>query len=147
MVEVSAFTSEDHVVMAYVRHSEGRLLLRLAPADEGYEISQKDVDIDMQLDSSEYTDFASGTYEAFDRSRDLFRDGRIVLVPLPEENGKTVGVFVNLISGKRYFFAPTVSSRESQAKLRTLARNWDISVVVPENRASERVGLFPEFQR
>jgi hypothetical protein len=147
-IAVSAFTEKNSVVMAYVRHSEGGVLLHLAPAVMGYEISKKDIDVDVQLDSSEHIIFNSGRYENFDRSRDLFHDGRIILVPLPENNGHAVGAFVNLLSGKRYFFAPTVMSRESMAKVRGLARRWDISVVVPEDlRAQERVGLFPEFQR
>jgi hypothetical protein len=104
--------------------------------------------MDVQLDSSEHIVFNSGSYENFDRSRDLFRDGRIILVPLPESNQRTVGVFVNLLSGKRYFFAPTVTSRESFAKLRTIARNWDVTVIVPEDRrAQERLALFPESQQ
>jgi hypothetical protein len=78
----------------------------------------------------------------------VFGDGRIILVPLPENNGRAVGAFVNLLSGKRYFFAPTVMSRESFAKLRTVARQWDIAVIVPEDRrAQDRLGLFPEFRQ
>jgi hypothetical protein len=145
-VELSAFTSDDQVVLAYIRHSEGRMLLHLASTTQACEISSKDVDISVRLDSSEPIDFDSGAYDTFTRSRDLFRDGRVVLVPLPEENGKTIGVFVNLLSGKRYFFAPDVASPESQAKIRSLARSWDIIVVTPGDRRSrERVVLFPEF--
>jgi hypothetical protein len=147
-IAVSAFTANDSVVMAYVKHSEGGVLLHLAPANLGYEISKRDVNMDVQLDSPEHIVFNSGSYENFDRSRDLFRDGRIVLVPLPEPNGQAVGAFVNLLSGKRYFFAPTVTSRESLAKLRTLAHEWTITVIVPEDRrAQERLGVFPEFRR
>src|SRR5262245_32060526 len=133
-VAVSAFTANNSVVMAYVKHSQGGVLLHLAPAAMGYELSKRDVNIDVQLDSPEHIIFNSGSYENFDRSRDLFRDGRIVLVPLPEGNGQSVGAFVNLLSGKRFFFAPAVTSRESLAKIRTLAREWDITVIVPEDR-------------
>ena len=147
-VEVSAFTANNSVVMAYVKHSQGGVLLHLAPASMGYELSKRDISLDVQLDSSHHIVFNSGAYESFDRSQDLFGDGRIVLVPLPESNGRSVGAFVNLLSGKRYFFAPTVMSRESFAKIRTLANRRDITVVVPEDRrAEERVGLFPEFRR
>jgi hypothetical protein len=147
-VAVSAFTANDSVVMAYVKHSEGGVLLHLAPASMGYELSKRDVNMDVDLDSSEHIIFNSGSYENFDRSRDLFGDGRMILVPLPEENGRTVGAFVNLLSGKRYFFAPAVTSRESLAKIRTVAREWGITVIVPEDRrAQERLGLFPEFRR
>jgi hypothetical protein len=147
-VAVSAFTANNSVVMVYVKHSRGGVLLRLAPAAMGYELSKRDVDMDVQLDSSEHITFNSGSYETFDRSRDVFGDGRIILVPLPENNDRAVGAFVNLLSGKRYFFAPTVMSRESFAKLRTVARKWDITVIVPEDhRAHERLGLFPEFRQ
>jgi hypothetical protein len=114
----------------------------------GYELSKRDVKMDVQLDSTEHIVFNSGSYENFDRSCDLFRDGRIILVPLPESNGRTIGAFVNLLSGKRYFFAPAVTSRESFAKLRTIARKWDVTMIVPEDRrAEERLALFPEFQQ
>jgi hypothetical protein len=147
-VAVSAFTANNSVVMVYVKHSHGGVLLHLAPATMGYELSKRDVNMDVQLDFSEHIVFNSGSYENFDRSRDVFGDGRIILVPLPENNGRAVGAFVNLLSGKRYFFAPTVMSRESFAKLRTVARQWDITVIVPEDRrAQERVGLFPEFRQ
>ena len=147
-ISVSAFTDNNSVVMAYVKHSQGGVVLHLGPASMGYELSKRDVNMDVQLDSSEHIIFNSGSYENFDRSRDLFHDGRIVLVPLPESNGRTVGAFVNLLSGKRFFFAPTVTSRESFAKLRTIARKWDVTIIVPEDRrAEERLALFPEFQQ
>jgi hypothetical protein len=145
-IAVSAFTANNSVVMAYVKHSQGGVLLHLAPASMGYELSKRDINMDVQLDESEHIVFNSGSYESFDRSRDVFHDGRIILVPLPESNGHAVGAFVNLLSGKRYFFAPAVTSRESTAKLRTVSRNWNITVIVPEDRrAQERLGLFPEF--
>jgi hypothetical protein len=147
-VAVSAFTANNSVVMAYVKHSEGGVLLHLAPASMGYELSKRDVNMDVQLDAPEHIVFNSGSYENFDRSRDLFRDGRIILVPLPENNGQSVGAFVNLLSGRRFFFAPTVTSRESLAKIRTLVREWNITVIVPEDRrAQERLGVFPEVRR
>lgn len=43
-------------------------------------------------------------YENFDRSLDLFDDGSIVLVPLPGHTPGSVGMFVNLRSGKRLLF-------------------------------------------
>jgi hypothetical protein len=147
-VAVSGFTADDTVVMAYVKHSQDGVLLRLAPAGEGYELSKRDVNMDVQLDSPQHIVFDSGAYENFERSRDVFGDGRIILVPLPETNGRAIGAFVNLLSGNRYFFAPTVTSRESLAKFRTLARNREITLVVPEDRhAPQRLGIFPEFRR
>ena len=49
-------------------------------------------------------DFTSGAYENFDRSYDMFADGSLVLVPLPGHTPGSTGLFVNLRSGKRFFF-------------------------------------------
>ncbi len=49
-------------------------------------------------------DFTGGAYENFDRSQDLFGDGTVVLVPLPGHTPGALGMFVNLRSGKRFFF-------------------------------------------
>jgi glyoxylase-like metal-dependent hydrolase (beta-lactamase superfamily II) len=49
-------------------------------------------------------DFSSGPYENFERSLDLFGDGSIVLVPLPGHTDGSTGIFVNLRSGRRFFF-------------------------------------------
>jgi len=43
-------------------------------------------------------------YEIFEKSLDVFDDGSIILVPLPGHTIGSVGMFVNLTSGKRYFF-------------------------------------------
>lgn len=49
-------------------------------------------------------DFDGGPYENFDRSQDLFGDGTVVLVPLPGHTPGSLGMFVNLKSGRRFFF-------------------------------------------
>jgi N-acyl homoserine lactone hydrolase len=49
-------------------------------------------------------EFTDGAYENFDRSLDLFKDGSIVLVPLPGHTPGSLGMFVNLRSGKRFLF-------------------------------------------
>lgn len=49
-------------------------------------------------------DFNSGPYEVFEQSYDVFKDGTVVLVKLPGHTSGSVGMFVNLNSGKRYFF-------------------------------------------
>lgn len=51
-----------------------------------------------------YMDFDSIAYEIFPESFDLFNDGTIVLVKLPGHTKGSIGMFVNLGSGKRYFF-------------------------------------------
>jgi N-acyl homoserine lactone hydrolase len=49
-------------------------------------------------------EFSDGAYENFARSLDLFKDGSIVLVPLPGHTPGSLGMFVNLRSGKRFLF-------------------------------------------
>src|SRR5262249_53518929 len=49
-------------------------------------------------------DFTGGPYENFEQSLDLFGDGSVVLVPLPGHTDGSIGVFVNLHSGKRFLF-------------------------------------------
>lgn len=43
-------------------------------------------------------------YEVFTKSLDIFNDGSLILVPLAGHTAGSVGLFVNLKSGKRYFF-------------------------------------------
>jgi len=43
-------------------------------------------------------------YENFDRSLDLYGDGSVVFVPLEGHTPGSIGMFVNLRSGRRYFF-------------------------------------------
>jgi glyoxylase-like metal-dependent hydrolase (beta-lactamase superfamily II) len=49
-------------------------------------------------------EFSGGAYENFDRSFDLFGDRSLVLVPLPGHTPGSTGLFVNLRSGRRFFF-------------------------------------------
>lgn len=49
-------------------------------------------------------EFNSGPYEVFEESYDVFKDGTVILVKLPGHTNGSVGMFVNLNSGKRYFF-------------------------------------------
>jgi hypothetical protein len=67
---------------------------------------------------------------------------------MPDNGREALGVFVNLLSGKRYFFAPSPRTAESAAMIRSLSNRWpDVVVVVPEDRrAPERVAQFPEFE-
>jgi N-acyl homoserine lactone hydrolase len=120
-------------------------------------------------------DFTGGSYENFDRSLDLFADGTVVLVPLPGHTPGSTGLFVNLRSGKRFFFIgdltwaldgvtlpaerPWISRklvdldeeevRRSIVKVhRLLGRHPDL-VVVPahDRRVHDQVAQFPEFER
>jgi hypothetical protein len=129
----------------YVRHSSGSLLLH---ASEGGECTHPEARYVLNLSSPPPIEFRPEPYEGFDESLDLFQDGRIILVPLPEDGG-AFGVFVNLLSGRRYFFTATLKSSRSHAKIRSLAARWpNITVVAPDDQWSyARLAQFPEFQR
>lgn len=49
-------------------------------------------------------EFKPVPYEGFESSIDLFQDGKIILVPLFGHTPGSVGMFVTVESGKRYFF-------------------------------------------
>ncbi len=49
-------------------------------------------------------EFQPVPYEGFDSSIDLFQDGKVVLVPLYGHTPGSIGMFVTVDSGKRYFF-------------------------------------------
>jgi hypothetical protein len=149
-MEVSMFMADDRVVSAVVRHSGGCVLLHLsAPDASRYEIPVSDVDAALTLSFADKIPFRRTYYEGFVESYDMFGDGRIVLVPLSEQNRKVAGVFINLLSGQRYFLAPTVQEPQSVARIRALAGKWpDITVIEPEDRRiGDRVARFPEFRR
>ena len=120
-------------------------------------------------------DFTDGAYENFDRSLDLFADRTLVLVPLPGHTPGSTGLFVNLPSGKRFFFIgdltwaidgvtlpaerPWISRklvdlneelvRRSIVKVHQLLRSHPDLVVVPahDRRVHDRIAQFPEFER
>ncbi|MEO7547245.1 MAG: MBL fold metallo-hydrolase [Ramlibacter sp.] len=48
--------------------------------------------------------FEPRLYEGFERSLDLFRNGKVVLVPMNGHTPGSVGLFLTVDSGKRYFF-------------------------------------------
>ena len=48
--------------------------------------------------------FTPQPYEIFDESADLFGDGSVVLVPLRGHTPGSVGIFVNLAHGRRFFY-------------------------------------------
>lgn len=53
--------------------------------------------------------FQPQAYEGFDRSLDLFGDGSLVLVPLFGHTPGSMGLFLTVSSGKRFFFIGDVS--------------------------------------
>jgi glyoxylase-like metal-dependent hydrolase (beta-lactamase superfamily II) len=48
--------------------------------------------------------FDSHPYETFDESTDLYKDGSVVVVPLPGHTPGSVGIFVNLAPNRRLFY-------------------------------------------
>lgn len=52
--------------------------------------------------------FAGPAFEGFERSEDLFGDGRVVAVPMAGHTPGSVGVFVTVSSGRRFFFVGDV---------------------------------------
>jgi glyoxylase-like metal-dependent hydrolase (beta-lactamase superfamily II) len=52
--------------------------------------------------------FEPRPYEGFERSLDLYKNGKIVLVPMYGHTPGSVGLFLTVDSGKRYFFVGDV---------------------------------------
>jgi glyoxylase-like metal-dependent hydrolase (beta-lactamase superfamily II) len=120
-------------------------------------------------------DFTGGPYENFDRSYDMFSDGSLVLVPLPGHTPGSTGLFVNLHSGKRFFFIgdltwaiegvklpaerPWVSRklvdqdeeqvRRSIVKVHQLLERRPDLIIVPahDRRIHDQIANFPEVER
>ncbi|MEK6285728.1 MAG: MBL fold metallo-hydrolase [Acidobacteriota bacterium] len=114
-------------------------------------------------------------YENFDRSFDLFGDGSIVLVPLPGHTPGSIGMFVNLRSGKRLFFIgdltwaiegvqlpaerPWLSRklvdrddegvRRAIVKVHELMKRYPQMIIVPahDRRIHDRIANFPDVER
>ena len=120
-------------------------------------------------------DLTGPAYENFDRSLDLYGDGSIVFVPLPGHTPGSIGMFVNLHSGKRFFFIgdltwalegvelpserPWVSRKlvdrdEAQVraaiiKVHLLSKRYPDLVIVPahDRRVHDRIANFPAVER
>ena len=131
--------------------------------------------IDGDLIKWKYFQFEIRPYENFSSSLDVFRDGTVVLVPLPGHTPGSIGMFVNLQSGKRFFFTgdttlaiegfkwPTEKSwiarkilddNEEQTiqsilKVYHLMQKYPDLTVVPAHDAEvhRKIGYLPDFQR
>ncbi len=66
-----------------------------------------------QLDSKEIAwrtfEFSGGAFEGFASSLDVYGDATVVLVPLPGHTPGSVGMFLTLGSGRRFFFSGDLS--------------------------------------
>ena len=56
-----------------------------------------------------FAEFDDGPYELFDQCSDLFGDGSVVFVPLNGHTPGSMGMFLNLPSGRRFFFTGDLS--------------------------------------
>lgn len=120
-------------------------------------------------------EFSDGAYENFDRSLDLFKDGSIVFVPLPGHTPGSLGMFVNLRSGKRFLFTgdltwaregleipterPWIARklvdydeegvRRSVVKVHKLMQRYPELIVVPahDRRIHDKLANFPALER
>ncbi|HKP87488.1 MAG TPA: MBL fold metallo-hydrolase [Blastocatellia bacterium] len=120
-------------------------------------------------------EMSGGPYENFDRSFDLFGDASVVLVPLPGHTPGSMGMFVNLHSGKRFFFIgdltwsiegvripaerPWISRklvdrdedevRRSIVKVHQLMNRYPDLIIVPahDRRVHAGVASFPDVER
>jgi len=70
-------------------------------SEESYFIKEQFDSINVQW---KFLAFDSVKYKVFDTSLDLFNDGTVILVPLYGHTNGSIGMFVNLPSGTRYFF-------------------------------------------
>jgi glyoxylase-like metal-dependent hydrolase (beta-lactamase superfamily II) len=120
-------------------------------------------------------EFEDGAYENFDSSLDFFGDSTVVLVPLPGHTPGSTGLFVNLKSGKRFFFIgdltwaidgvrlpaerPWIARkladvdeeevRRSIVRVHELQQRYPNLVVVPahDRRVHKQIAEFPESER
>lgn len=119
-------------------------------------------------------EFNDGPYELYARSYDVYRDGSLVVVPMGGHTPGSVGLFVNLPSGKRYFFVGDIvwaregyqlpaerpwlsrrmvdgdpeAVREQIVKLHQLAKLRPGLTIVPahDRRVHEAMAIYPEFE-
>lgn len=144
-VELSVFTARDRIVAVYVRHSRGAVLFRLSSdiPDDACAVRACSPRSVVTLSQPADMHFCSAPYENFDRSFDMFGDGTVVLVPLAEGDSNGAGLFVNLVSGKSYFFMPLLTEVDYLPKLRRR-----INVITAEHlKSAEKLPKFPEFER
>ena len=177
----------SEIKMAIISHSHWDHVSGLEdfPQTEAW-FSREEVDDIPKLPASELIKQMSGkvelhaldltgpAYENFDRSLDLHGDGSIVFVPLPGHTPGSIGMFVNLRSGKRFLFIgdltwalegielpaerPWLSRklvdrdeaqvRASIVKVHQLSKRYPDLVVVPahDRRVHNRIANFPDFE-
>lgn len=78
-------------------------------------------------------EFKPQPYKLFDRSIDLFGDGKVVLVPLFGHTPGSIGMFVTVDSGKRFFFCGDAVWRADALKDGS-PKFWPASLIVDKDR-------------
>jgi glyoxylase-like metal-dependent hydrolase (beta-lactamase superfamily II) len=78
-------------------------------------------------------DFRSQPYKGFDRSIDVFADGSVVLVPMFGHTPGSIGMFVTVDSGKRFFFCGDAVWRADALKDGS-PKFWPASLIVDQDR-------------
>lgn len=79
-------------------------------------------------------DFKPQPYKGFDRSIDVFADGSVVLVPMFGHTPGSIGMFVTVGSGKRFFFCGDAVWRADALKDGS-PKFWPASLIVDKDRA------------
>ena len=90
-------------------------------------------------------EFAAAPYENFDRSFDVFGDASIVLVPLPGHTPGSIGMFVNLRSGQRFFFIGDLTWAAEGIEL-PAERPWISRKLVDRNEVQVRAAIIRVHQ-
>lgn len=117
--------------------------------------------------------FSGGAFMGYESSLDMFGDGTVVLVPMPGHTPGSVGMFVTVDSGRRYFLigdvawtqeamaqgaakfwvagklvdADGVQTQQAVAKVMTLMQSTPSLVVVPahDGVVQDALGYFPRW--
>lgn len=120
-----------------------------------------------------FIQFNPVAYENFAQSLDVYRDGSVVLVSLPGHAAGAIGMFVNLPSGKRFFFSGDTTwtlegfqvpahkfwaaswlvdqdadeTERTILKVRHLMHEYPQMLVVPthDDKAQAAIGFFPKL--
>ncbi|MCP4372397.1 MAG: MBL fold metallo-hydrolase [Deltaproteobacteria bacterium] len=142
---------------------------KVASVESGVILSQ----FDSEKIQWDYFQFDETPYENFKKSIDVFSDGSIVLVPLRGHTPGSFGMFLNLRSGKRFFFTGDttwaiegiqipaekhwisgllVDSKREQTiasivQVHKLMQEYPKLNIIPahDNKVHEKIGFFPKF--
>jgi glyoxylase-like metal-dependent hydrolase (beta-lactamase superfamily II) len=77
--------------------------------------------------------FQAIAYKGYTQSLDLFKDGSVVLVPMPGHTAGSIGMFVTVDSGKCYFFIGDVAWKVAALQAGA-PKFWAASMVVDNER-------------